>query len=124
VSGFDGVGGHHLENTAMWRRLCDAIAAVLLGGFILVEPPVAHNSTGYLADTKHVITGWTFVSAFDSQAKCDDRRAARLANAESDLGVSAETDLAGSKLGAVWDARRASRCVPDTVFFPEKAGKK
>jgi hypothetical protein len=109
----------------MWRRLCDVIAVVLLGGFVLVEPPVARDSKGdYLADTKHVITGWTFVSAFDSQAKCDDRRTARIANAESDLGVSAETDLAGSKLGAVWDSRRASRCVPDTDFFPEKAGKK
>ena len=50
----------------MWRRLCDVIAVVLLGGFILVEPPVARDSKGnYLADTKHVITGWTFVSAFD-----------------------------------------------------------
>ena len=109
----------------MWRRLCDVIAVMLLGGFILVEPPVARDSNGnYLADTKHVITGWTFVSAFDSQAKCEDRRTARIANAESDLGVSAETDQTGSKLGAVWDSRRASRCVPDTDFFPEKAGKK
>jgi len=109
----------------MWRRLRDAMTAGLLGGFILVEPPVASNANGnYAADTARPVTEWTFVSAFDSQAKCDDRRTSRLANAESDLGVSAETDLAGSKLGAVWDARRASRCVADTVFFPEKAGKK
>jgi hypothetical protein len=109
----------------MWRRLRDVMTAGLLGGFILAEPPVASDANGkYRADTARPVPQWTFVSAFDSQSKCEEKRTARVVNGESDLGVSAETDQAGSKLGAVWDARRASRCVADTVFFPEKAGQK
>src|SRR5262249_34690657 len=62
---------------------------------------------------------WSFVSAFDVAAKCDEKRAARLANAAGDLGVDAESDQPGTKLGAIFDARRQSRCVPDTQYFPE-----
>ena len=47
----------------------------------------------------------------------------RLANAESDLGVDAESLSPGTKLAAVFDARRRSRCVADGDYFATPAGK-
>jgi hypothetical protein len=114
----------------MWRRVRDGLTAVLLGGslggFVLLEPPIAQNQGGkWSADTARPIHQWSFVSAFDVGAKCDEKRSARLANAAGDLGVDAESDQPGTKLGAIFDARRQSRCVPDTQYFPEGApGKK
>ena len=68
-------------------------------------------------------TQWTFVTATDTSAKCDQKRADRLANAESDLGVDAESLSPGTKLAAVFDARRRSRCVADGDYFAAPAGK-
>jgi len=109
----------------MWRRLRDGMTAVLLGGFVLVEPPIVADSSGkWAADTGRPVHQWTFVSAFDAATACDDKRAARLANAAGDLGVDAESDRPGTKLGAVFDARRRSRCVADTEFFAAPAASK
>jgi hypothetical protein len=106
----------------MWRRVVHGLTGILLGGFVLLEPPVVSDSSGsWSANTTSPIRQWTFVSAFDVATKCDERRTARLANAADDLGVDAESDRPGTKLGAVFDARRRSRCVPDTEFFPAQA---
>jgi hypothetical protein len=106
----------------MWRRLRDGMMVGLLGGFVLLEPPVVSDPSGkWSADTARPIHQWTFVSAFDVVTKCDQKRTDRLANAASDLGVDAESDRPGSKLGAVFDARRQSRCVADTSYFTEPA---
>ena len=106
----------------MQRRLRDGMTAVLLGGFVLLEPPIVSDSAGkWSADTARPIHQWTFVSAFDAASACDDKRTGRLANAASDLGVDAESDQPGTKLGAVFDARRQSRCVADTAFFTQPA---
>ncbi len=102
----------------MWRRLRDGMTAALLGGFVLLEPPIVSNTAGtWSVDTARPIHQWTFVSAFDVVTKCDQKRSDRLANAASDMGVDAESDTPGTKLGAVFDARRQSRCVADTAFF-------
>jgi hypothetical protein len=94
------------------------VRAFLLAGFVLLEPPIVADSSGqWSADTGRAIHQWTFVSAFDAAAACDDKRTTRLANAAADLGVDAESDRPGTKLGAVFDARRRSRCVADTEFF-------
>ncbi len=109
----------------MWRRLRDGLTAVLLGGFVLVEPPIVSDSSGtWSADTSRPVHQWAFVSAFDVATACDAKRTARLANAAADLGVDAESDRAGTKLGAVFDARRRSRCVADTAFFTDPATSK
>jgi hypothetical protein len=113
----------------MWRRVRDGMRAALvggfLGGFVLLEPPIVSDSSGkWSADTGRPIHQWTFVSSFDVATACDDKRTARLANAASDLGVDAESDRPGTKLGAVFDARRRSRCVADTAFFTEPATSK
>jgi hypothetical protein len=106
----------------MWRRVCDGLVAILLGGFVLLEPPIASDLSGkWTADVGRPLHQWSFVSAFDVGAKCDAKRSARLANAADDLGVDAESDKPGTKLGALFDARRQSRCVPDTQYFPEGA---
>lgn len=106
----------------MWRRVRDGMTVVLLGGFVLLEPPIASDSSGkWSADTARPIHQWTFVSAFDAASGCDTKRTDRQANAAADLGVDAESDQPGTKLGAVLDARRRSRCVADTEFFPQKA---
>jgi len=106
----------------MWRQAGNWLTAVLLGGFVLVEPPVVADPSGkWSADTTRPVHQWTFVSAFDVITKCDEKRTTRLANAAGDLGVDAESDKPGTKLGAVFDARRRSRCVADTEFFPERA---
>jgi hypothetical protein len=106
----------------MWRRVREGLTVALLGGFVLLEPPIASDSSGkWSADTTKPLHQWTFVSAFDAATACDSKRSDRLANAAGDLGVDAESDQPGTKLGAVFDARRRSRCVPDTQFFPEKA---
>jgi hypothetical protein len=103
----------------MWRRVCEGLTGILLGGFVLLEPPIASDLSGkWTADVARPMHQWTFVSAFDVAAKCDAKRAARLANAANDLGVDAESDQPGTKLGALFDARRNSRCVPDTQYFP------
>ncbi len=107
----------------MWRPVRDGMTAtvlrgVVLGGFVLLEPPIVADSGGkWSADTGRAIHQWTFVSAFDAASACDDKRTARQANAAADLGVDAESDRPGTKLGAVFDARRRSRCVADTQFF-------
>src|SRR5262249_54117169 len=76
------------------------------------------------ASTTAPLHQWTFVSAFDVNTKCDQRRTDRLANAAGDLGVDAESDRPGTKLGAIFDARRLSRCVSDDQFFtPPATGK-
>jgi len=109
----------------MWRRVRDGLTGIfwggfLLGGFILLEPPIASDRSGkWSADVGRPIHQWSFVSAFDTAAKCDEKRDARLANVAGDLGVDAESDQPGTKLGALFDARRRSRCVPDTQYFPE-----
>ena len=106
----------------MWRCVRHGLGAVLLSGFVLLEPPVVADSQGnWSANTASPIHQWTFVSAFDVITKCDEKRTTRLANAAGDLGVDAESDKPGTKLGAVFDARRRSRCVADTEFFPERA---
>jgi len=104
----------------MWRCVRDGVAAGVLGGFVLVEPPIASDAGGtWTADTGRPVHQWTFVSAFDAATRCDEKRTARFANAAADLGVDAESDRPGTKLGAVFDARRRSRCVADTEFFPK-----
>ena len=108
----------------MWRRVRDGMTAALLGGFVLVEPPVGTGTGGtWSADTSRPVHAWTFVTATDTSAKCDQKRADRLANAESDLGVDAESLSPGTKLAAVFDARRRSRCVADGDYFATPAGK-
>lgn len=105
----------------MWRRVRDGLTAMLLGGFVLLEPPIASDSSGkWSADTTKPLHQWSFVSAFDAAPACDTKRTDRQANLAGDLGVDAESDQPGTKLGAVFDARRRSRCVADTEFFPEK----
>ena len=109
----------------MWRRVRDGLTAFLLSGFVLLEPPIVADSAGkWSASTTAPLHQWTFVSAFDVNAKCDQRRTDRLANAASDLGVDAESDRPGTKLGAVFDARRLSRCVSDDQFFTTPASGK
>jgi hypothetical protein len=104
----------------MRRRVCDGLTGLLLGGFVLLEPPIASDQSGkWSADVARPMHQWSFVSAFDVATKCDEKRSARLANAAGDLGVDAESDQPGTKLGALFDARRQSRCVPDTEYFPE-----
>jgi hypothetical protein len=104
----------------MGRRVRDGLTGILLGGFVLLEPPIAKDLSGkYAADVNRPLHQWSFVSAFDVAAKCDEKRSARLANAAGDLGVDAESDQPGTKLGAIFDARRQSRCVPDAQYFPE-----
>ena len=104
----------------MRRRMRDGLTGILLGGFVLLEPPIASDLSGkWSADVGRPIHQWSFVSAFDAAARCDEKRNARLANVAADLGVDAESDQPGTKLGALFDARRKSRCVPDTQFFPE-----
>jgi len=114
----------------MRRRVRDGLTGIfwgsfllgdlLLGGVVLLEPPIASDVSGkWSADVGRPIHQWTFVSAFDVATKCDEKRSARLANAAGDLGVDAESDQPGTKLGALFDARRQSRCVPDTQYFPE-----
>jgi hypothetical protein len=109
----------------MERRVRDGLAAILLGGFVLLEPPIASDSAGkWSADIARPLHQWTFVSAYDTATACDAKRTARLANAAGDLGVDAESDQPGTKLGAIFDARRQSRCVVDTAFFvPPAPGK-
>jgi hypothetical protein len=102
----------------MWSRVRDGLTAALLGGFVLVEPPIAVDAGGtWSADTGRPVHQWTFVTATDAAAKCDQKRSDRLANAEADLGVDAESLSPGSKLSAVFDARRRSRCVVDNEYF-------
>jgi hypothetical protein len=107
----------------MWRHVRDGLTVTLvqgvaLGGFVLLEPPIVADPGGtWSADTGRAIHQWTFVSAFDVATACDAKRTARQANAAADLGVDAESDRPGTKLGAVFDARRRSRCVADTEFF-------
>jgi hypothetical protein len=106
----------------MRRRVRDGLTGILLGGFVLLEPPIASDLGGkWSADVARPLHQWSFVSAFDVSAKCDAKRSARLADAADDLGVDAESDQPGTKLGALFDARRKSRCVPDTQYFPEGA---
>ena len=109
----------------MRRHARDGMAALLLSGFVLLEPPITSDSSGkWSADTARPLHQWTFVSAFDVATSCDEKRTARLANAAADMGVDAESDRVGTKLGAVFDARRRSRCVPDSAFFTDTgAGK-
>lgn len=108
----------------MWRRVRDGMTAAVLGGFVLLEPPIAADPAGkWSADTARPTHQWTFVSAFDTATACDAKRTARFANAAADLGVDAESDSPGTKLGAVFDARRRSRCVADTDFFDGQKGK-
>jgi hypothetical protein len=108
----------------MWRRVRDGMTAAVLGGFVLLEPPIAADGDGkWSADTGRPVHQWTFVTATDTAAKCDQKRSDRLANAEADLGVDAESLAPGSKLGAVFDARRRSRCVADAEYFATPAGK-
>jgi hypothetical protein len=102
----------------MWRRVRDGVTAAVLGGFVLLEPPIGADAGGkWSADTGRPVHQWTFVTATDTAAKCDDKRTDRLANAESDLGVDAESLSPGTKLAAVFDARRRSRCVADGEYF-------
>ena len=108
----------------MWRRARDGVTAAVLGGFVLLEPPIVAGTGGtWSADITRPVHQWTFVSAFDSSNACDDKRAGRLADAAADLGVDAESDKPGTKLGAVFDARRRSRCVPAGEYFTEPSAK-
>ena len=109
----------------MRRRARDGMVTLVLAGFVLLEPPVVSDSSGkWSADTTRPVHQWTFVSAFDVATACDTKRSARLANAADDLGVDAEGDSPGTKLGAVFDARRRSRCVPDSTYFPDTGSTK
>ena len=98
-------------------------AAILLGGFILVEPPVKPDAGGksWMVDSGRPVTAWTKIDAYDTKAACDDARTGRIAGAPEDLGEDAEKAETGSKLGAAWNARLGSRCVADTEFFPSPA---
>lgn len=108
----------------MWRRVRDGMTAAVFGGFVLLEPPIAATGgSTWSADTSRPVHQWTFVTATDTTAKCDQKRSDRLANAESDLGVDAESLSPGSKLAAVFDARRRSRCVADGDYYATPAGK-
>jgi hypothetical protein len=104
----------------MWRRVRDGLTAAVLGGFVLLEPPIGSDAGGkWAADTARPVHQWTFVTAVDTAAKCDAKRVDRLADAESDLGVDAESLTPGSKMAAVFDARRKSRCVADGDYFTD-----
>ncbi len=105
---------------ARWGHLG---AGILLGGFILVEPPVSMDASTsmWAAKGSAPVKEWTHVSAYDTADACQQGRDDRIADAPDDLGESAERDKPGSKLGAAWDARIKSRCVPDSELFPDKA---
>lgn len=98
-------------------------AAILLGGFILVEPPVKSAADGksWAVNASAPIPTWTKIDAFDSQSACDTKRTDRIADAQDDLGEDAEKAETGSKLGAAFNARLGSKCVADTDFFPPAA---
>ena len=93
----------------------------LLGGFVLMEPPLG---AGGAVDAAKPVTQWTRVSAHDSQTACDTARTARIADAEDDLGEDAEADQGGSKLGGAFRARMAARCVADAELVAPAAGAK
>jgi hypothetical protein len=102
------------------RGLGHVGAAILLGGFILVEPPLktAADGRSWLIDSDAPIPKWTKINAFDTKAACDDEKTDRIAEAPDDLGEEAEHAETGSKLGAAFNARLGSKCVADTDFFP------
>ncbi|HEV7731455.1 MAG TPA: hypothetical protein VGR62_04795 [Candidatus Binatia bacterium] len=101
-------------------------AAILLGGFILIEPPMktAADGRSWMVDDGQPVTAWTKIDAYDTKAACDDKRTDRIADAPDDLGEDAEQAEAGSKIGAAFNARLKSKCVADTDFFPAPAAKK
>jgi hypothetical protein len=105
------------------RGLGHVGAAILLGGFILVEPPVkaAADGKSWQVDAGAPVPKWTKIDAYDSQSACEDKRTDRIADAPDDLGEDAEKAETGSKLGAAFNARIGSKCVADTEFFPPAA---
>jgi hypothetical protein len=88
-------------------------AGMLLGGFLLVEPPVVDKKV----DTSAPLSKWTHISNFDSQKACDEARAARIAADETSLGAMAEEDNDGGPLVTGNEARMASKCVSDAEVY-------
>jgi hypothetical protein len=95
------------------RRRGRLAPLALLGGFVLMEPPVG---TGGAPDTAKSVVEWKRVSAHDSKSACESARTARIADAEADLGDTAESDRDGTPLSGAQQARMAARCVPDTTL--------
>jgi hypothetical protein len=95
-------------------------AAILLGGFILVEPPMktAADGRSWSIDTDAPTPKWSKVDAYDTKKACEDDKTDRIAEAPDDLGEEAEHAETGSKLGAAYNARLGAKCVADTEFFP------
>ena len=91
-------------------------AGILLGGFLLVEPPVVDEKV----DKSAPLSKWTHISNYDSQKACDEARAQRIADDETSLGVMAEEDEKGGALVAGNEARMASRCVSDAEIYGAK----
>lgn len=89
----------------------------LLGGFVLMEPPLDGKGG---PDAARPVAQWTRVSAHDSRAACDDARTARIADAEDDLGEPLDGEAGGGPLGAALRARQAARCVDDATLVPPK----
>jgi hypothetical protein len=90
---------------------------MLLGGFLLVEPPVVDEKV----DTSAPLSKWTHISNYDSQKACDEARAARIADDQTSLGAMAEEDMQGGALVRGNEARMASKCVSDAEAYGAKA---
>jgi hypothetical protein len=88
-------------------------AGLLLGGFLLIEPPVVHQKV----DKSAPLSKWTHISNFDDHQSCQDALDARVANSDTGLGVMAEEDGRNGSLTAADEARMASRCVKDTEVY-------
>jgi len=91
-------------------------AGMLLGGFLLIEPPVVDKKV----DKTAPLSKWKHISNFDSQKACEDALAARVADDETGLGVMTEEDKAGGNLVAAGEARVGSRCVSDAEVYGAK----
>lgn len=105
------------------RGLGHVGAAILLGGFILVEPPLktAPDGKSWSVQSDAPIPKWNKIGAYDSKDACENEKTDRIAEAPDDLGEEAEHAETGSKLGAAFNARLSSKCVADTEFFPPPA---
>lgn len=91
-------------------------AGMLLGGFLLVEPPVVDKKVDQTAP----LSKWTHISNFDSQKECDQALADRVADDETSLGTAAEQDNKGGPLVTGNEARMASKCVSDAEVYGAK----